>query len=276
MLCGLLLLSVGLMFGNAPASSVKADAEDCISCNSTSIPSQDPIYRLRPPVEPTLMESTTYGEWKDEYRLFNCYAFAINDYSKFYHIGELSGQDCVVNKVLLPILQLADMVYDDLLSLEYECIDVSCNTFTLPQNGQNLICVRASEALNDFHFMKYDDGAWYHKPGNTWVLKYNGTPTASIPWRSEGAVPGQILVSDDYYDSDIYFFNYKAEHGDTYCQYYNTSYHTVTCRDCMNGYTKPHNFVFKAGKRTCTGCHAIFNDDGYGSVILEDDDTQIA
>ena len=283
-LSGLILLSAGLMFGKTSPSFIRVDAEDCAhntNANFATENTENPISRLapRPDGPDELLGSTIYGDWDPQYYNFNCYAFAINDYSQSYDIGYFSEQVWVDSEGhILPIIQLADMVYDDLRALGYDCIKIDSNEFTLPQNGQHLICVRASDdTFDDFHFMKYDNGAWYHKPGNTWVLKYNGTPSASIPWYVEGVTPeGEILRNENsYYDGNIYFLSYKAEHDEFVYSYYNESSHFVLCEDCMNGYYEPHNLVHKLNRYTCTDCYATFTDDGHGSIILEDDNQQI-
>lgn len=93
--------------------------------------------------------------------------------------------------------------------------NISSST-TIPSitNNQTLICVR--KGSYDYHFMKYNlqTNAWYHKPSNTAVLKYNHTPTNSINWTNEYSKNGDEYYGAITYDSDIYFIKYDKNKVD--------------------------------------------------------------
>lgn len=274
MLSAFMLLSVCLMFGCV--SPVVADAEEYSqsSNRNTQVLNHDPLEATSQTAT-SLLGSITYGPWLPEYSTYNCYAFALGRKYQRYIIGDFSDQSCFVGNQILPVLQLADIVYDDLQALGYQCIKLERNTFSLPSNGQNLICLRASDdTFEDFHFMKFSNNVWLHKPGTTWVLQYSGTPSASVPWYREGVdAGGNVLrIENSYYDGDIYFFSYKAAHAQLIYSYHDTSTHLALCEDCMTGNYEPHDLQPYGDKYMCAGCYAIFTDDGYGSVILGEED----
>ena len=83
-------------------------------------------------------------------------------------------------------------------------------------SSQELICVRRTTYDeddpydNDYHFMRYDleTNAWYHKPGDTAVLKYNGIPTNDVDWNYEQSDNGTEGYANFKYDSDIVYITY--------------------------------------------------------------------
>ena len=65
----------------------------------------------------------------------------------------------------------------------------------------------------DYHFMRYDleTNAWYHKPGNTAVLKYNYIPSSNALWYSEVSFWGNEYSFTDIYDSEIMYIKYSKK-----------------------------------------------------------------
>lgn len=166
------------------------------------------------------------GRWA----YYNCYAFAINrpDIPAFYSStntympGDMSGAGSfAVGSGTVG--DLADIICADLWTMGYHDIEVS-NTIPTINSTQELICVRRNTW--DYHFMRYDlsTNAWYHKPGQTAVLRYNGIPANNVPWTGEcfieslsgdsvyvGPVYHSGGLTDDpmVYDSDIVFITYS-------------------------------------------------------------------
>lgn len=105
------------------------------------------------------------------------------------------------------IEQLAGIVKNDLEAMGYNNVVLS-TTIPGTTNDQSLICVRKNDY--DYHFMKYDlpTNAWYHKPGPSAVLKYNGIPNNSEIWYGEISKYGIESRNINDYDSDIYFIKY--------------------------------------------------------------------
>ena len=159
---------------------------------------------------------TSGGYFNPKWYNYNCYAYAINRaeqpqyYSSGNYIqyqpGNMCGQgsfdDCT------NISELANIVVADLQCMGYEGISVS-STVPSISASQELICVRMSEV--DYHFMRYDTytGAWYHKPGNTSVLKYNYVPANDMLWYIEYSSADGEGYSPYYpYDSSVLYIVY--------------------------------------------------------------------
>ncbi len=163
---------------------------------------------------------TSGGYYNPNWVYYNCYAFAINraERSNFYNHegqyqpGDMSGSDSFGYDTT--VNELADLVYDDLWTMGYNNIEVSSIMPTIDET-QELICVRIAYGW-DYHFMRYDldTNAWYHKPGDTAVLKYNYTPSYDMLWYREYSRGYEWMYDPDdvdwgYYDSDIVFITYS-------------------------------------------------------------------
>ena len=152
-----------------------------------------------------LTDSTVYGSWKDSYLNYNCYGYAINKTDNFYSPGDFSDGDFSLS---LTIYQMANLVKDDLIELGYSDARVTSTRPTTSSlaSGEKAICIRKGD--EDFHFMKLSSSTWYHKPGNTHVLKYNYTPSYSREWTNECSFMGVTSAPDTTYDSSIYYIIY--------------------------------------------------------------------
>lgn len=168
---------------------------------------------------------STGGAWKEIWRRYVCYAYAINrteqppfyyddeEYNpnsdgKQYWIGDFIGINAweASNH---NVVQLADYVKMDLEAIGYQHIEISTE---IPEitSEQELICLRTGD--NDYHFMRYDyeTDAWYHKPGTNAVLKYKGVPSNDRYWTSECSFEGRTIEGDRsiLYDEPIYYITY--------------------------------------------------------------------
>lgn len=159
---------------------------------------------------------TSNGYYNPKWYEYNCYAFSINRaeqphfYStrKQYQPGDMSDAgtfwDCST------IDQLAEIIRKDLVDMGYSNISLSSSIPTI-NSSQELICVRMKYDA-DYHFMRYDieTDAWYHKPGNTAVLKYNYVPTNDRLWYTEYCDDeGVAHPSTSEYDSSIVYITYS-------------------------------------------------------------------
>lgn len=167
---------------------------------------------------------TQGGAWNNKWKNYNCYAFAINrsEQSQFYpsrrqyQPGDMSGSGRFSRWI--SIEKLANIVKDDLLAMGYTGVELST---TIPQinSDEELICVRRGDT--DYHFMKYDleTDYWYHKPGDSAVLRYNDVPSKSAVWYGEASKYGResliyyrpawsFFKKQMRYDSGIYFIKY--------------------------------------------------------------------
>ncbi len=239
----------------------------------------------------SLQYSTTYGEWSESFKKYNCYAFALGKNDKYYYIGEKSnislnittGWNCngpFVVSINNTIQQLADYTVHDLNNFGYNCVTSSKNSFFEPYDEQTLICVRKSK--NDFHFMRYVNGSWLHKPGWTWILKYNSVPNVNEDWVFEVAYNenGKVIYKNNAgypYTGDIYFIKYSSSHNYSCYEYKNTTEHYVTCKNCSSALrSEQHTFKFyKPGARQCKGCYYILYDNGLGQITMKDEKERI-
>lgn len=212
-------------------------------------------YSMRASGASLLKGSTLYGEWLDEYSTYNCYAYAIG-YTKpesgedpKFVPGYFDPSTRGSFSVSLTVAQLAELTKSDLKYLGHSC--VRCSTDyedILPYaSTSNIICLRKmdNEKMKDFHYMKYYNSQWLHKPGTTHVLKLNGQPYDG-DWYCEGVDEyGRYATSSYYYTGTIYYFAYKDSHNftsRTYTaqNYHNGNYHHFQyldyCPDCDNYY----------------------------------------
>ena len=167
---------------------------------------------------------TSGGDYDQKWNDYNCYAYAINrrEYPAFYSTendycsrlqyspGKISGltewQTGAGN-----VYAVANIVRADLAAMGYSVDEPSTE---MPQinASQELICIRL--CYGEYHFMRYDfeTDAWYHKPANSAILKYNYTPQEDLVWYLEGSIEGDERLmgdEDDVYNSDIFFITYS-------------------------------------------------------------------
>lgn len=172
---------------------------------------------------------TSGGAYDDRWEYYNCYAYSIHRMeqppfygtSGHYQPGDMSGSGSFGTSKT--IFDFATVVKNDLLAMGYFNVSLS-KTFSSITSDQELICVRMG--IDDYHFMRYDflTNAWYHKPGNSAVLKYNYVPSNDRIWNNEGSIYG-VEVSPFYsYDSDIYFIKYDKNKVEISSKTSNLSY----------------------------------------------------
>lgn len=169
---------------------------------------------------------TSDGDYNQKWDNYNCYAYAINrcEYPAFYNTesdysprlqyapGKMSGQEDWRSGGTT-VQEVAGVVMDDLRAMGYSDV---IDWLAIPQIGpsQELICLRLCGG--DYHFMRYDPAtdAWYHKPSDSAVLRYNYIPCNELPWYVESSKEGEesaYTEMDDVYDSDIIFITYTKK-----------------------------------------------------------------
>ena len=220
------------------------------------ITSIGPIY--------SLVDSINYGEWKDEYSEYNCYAFALNrtelppefETQFQYQPGDFSNQS--INGYT-EISVIANVVKDDLEALSYSNINVSI----AKQSGyDHTIAVRNGDG--DYHFMKLsDDNRCYDKPGRTWLLKYKYTPSNGRARTNECMKKNGMAVAPGItYDSTIYYISYNEPHVHDFSYDYewiDKKYHYSYC-EC--GFRTKYGHVVtgspsSSGEYNCLLCGGI-------------------
>lgn len=163
---------------------------------------------------------TSGGEWNDKWLGYNCYAYSINrsdkpqyynPYSYYiqYQPGDFAGTGSYYSGI--PISSLASIIKADLEAIGLTNVTISDSIPTSLNSNQKLICVRTGAV--DYHFMRFDPvtDAWYHKPGNTAVLKYKYVPSNSMNWITEGSFRGEEFYDGFAYNSSIKYIVYDID-----------------------------------------------------------------
>ena len=175
---------------------------------------------------------TSGGAYKWEWQFYNCYAYSIKRAERpgFYDGGFFQydpGQMCGEGtfEECSNISELAELVKKDLIIMGFTNVSLSSTIPTI-SSSEELICVRRN--ATDYHFMRYDisTDAWYHKPGNTAVLKYNYTPSNNRLWYAENSHMGIERADTTTYTSDIIYIKYSknqlnVNHGTSLRKYIN-------------------------------------------------------
>lgn len=171
------------------------------------------------------------GKWLNRWLNYNCYAFAIErfeypqKYSSYRRIQYQPGNfshNTELNIYRKSAEYIANAVKDDLVAIGHEESSISIST-SIPtvNSNQQLICIRTSSANAndwDYHFMRFDSktDAWYHKPGDSAILKYKYTPSNTRNWIAEGSKRGAEQLNNRItYTSTIYFIRYEKIQLDT-------------------------------------------------------------
>lgn len=154
---------------------------------------------------------TSGGVYHEEWAYYNCYAYAIRMPGESITAGFMSGGDYELSSAT--VQEVALLVKADLEALGYSNVQLHSEIPAINET-QELICFRKTvleSDKTDFHYMRYDydTNAWYHKPGETAVLKYNGVPSNDILWRHEVVdATGMWLYPDTKYGGEIIYITY--------------------------------------------------------------------
>ena len=258
--------------------NISTDGYNIFSLKAQTDFNVTPMFDPAPPSH--LYNNDVYGSWDESFLNYNCYAYALGK-TDWCTIGDFSKQPVTKNfwgKLNYTIEQLKDYTVQDLKSLSYNCVTVEKNWFCEPNEGQTLICVRKSEV--DFHFMKYVNGDWLHKPGNTWILKYKGVPSAKKPWYPECTYMANGVQyferNEKYpYTDDIYFISYSSSHNYSRYRFLNKNQHEAICKNCESpAQTETHTFKRQGTSKVCIRCGFILNDNGLGEIIMKEEDEE--
>lgn len=140
--------------------------------------------------EETGMLLNAYSSYKPKYNSlyawapdiminYNCYGFAVNYYTSRINPGYFSGKRYALN-----LQTIVDNAIADLKKRGYKNVKEIAKS-EIESSGGTVIAVRIGE--EDYHWMRYAKrlGGWYHKPGNTAILKLNAAPYDYSIWYSE-------------------------------------------------------------------------------------------
>ncbi len=203
------------------ANAIKEVVNDYYGSNNGRATRSQPVYSLQ--------DSTVYGAWTNDFLNYNCYAYAINKTDEWLEPGGKSGQPYDLN---WSVYDVANCTKDDLEALGYTNVEI-CPAMPRLANLQiheKVIAVRIKQGV-DFHYMKFNVDAWYHKPGNTNTLKYNYTPTYNRNWTNEYSFRGEEHKGNVEYDSPIQYIVYTEPHSWGY-EYCGNDSHIKTCTLC--------------------------------------------
>lgn len=159
---------------------------------------------------------------------YNCYAYVLGRTSTC-HPGNFSSQTYNGSSSIATVAQL---VKDDLNGgLGYDCVKVQTSRPSSKNGWENVIAVRKDTddeygiGYKDYHFAKLTSSGWYHKPGNSAVLKFNSAPSNSVEWTNE-SYNGYYIEGHITYDSALRYLLYKSSHGNTTYTYTGEHYHS--------------------------------------------------
>lgn len=132
-----------------------------------------------------------------------------------YRPGDFSYGDEIIEN----IEELVGIVIRDLTQLGYSGITRynDFNDIGTINSSQELICMRMDLDVHDeYHFMRYENGNWYHKPSSSAVLKYTGVMSNDVPWKNEQSLAdGEVLYENYVYNSDIVYIVYNKNQINT-------------------------------------------------------------
>lgn len=170
----------------------------------------------------SLVDSTGIGSWNSSYGWYNCYSYAIGYYNSiffyptFLHPGDIYAYyngSTNPYSLTMTINQLANLVLQDLGTLNYWGYTSTTKPTSLPDQYFRVIALRKDTNNSDFHFMKMNGSlnTWVHKPGASLPLRWNySSPNYKI-WTNESINQyGYGVAPDTTYESGIIYILYKS------------------------------------------------------------------
>lgn len=131
--------------------------------------------------------------------------------------------------------ELAIYVKEDLENIGMTNVIIQDSIPELIYDNQELICLRVKD--EDYHFMRYDKktNAWYHKPGNSAILRYKYIPSNGLPWKSELFSFNKARFGNKSYNSNIKFIIYTKPYVVVNCKANNmqTDFHLRDGKDVL-------------------------------------------
>ena len=155
---------------------------------------------------------TSGGIFLEKWSSYNCYAYAIRMPIGRIRAGFMGGGDYEPDSAT--VHEVALLAKNDLENMGYSNVELHSEIPEINEE-QELICLRKTvpdSDETDFHYMRYDYGAdaWYHKPGGTAILKYNGVPNNNISWPLEVVnATGMWLYPNTVYGGEIIYITYS-------------------------------------------------------------------
>ncbi len=178
-----------------------------------------------------------------------------------YQVGDFSREDCSAHD---SIMHIDSVVERDLEVLGYN-VNISTTMPSSIMADDSLICVRKGgvDWYEDYHFMRYENGSWYHKTYNHTILKYKYQP-GDKAWireyvNSADAVAG---INPCEYDSMIYYITYSPHFYTGAAVPYDQYSHKRLCSvsGCNSYILESHRFDTMIGnRRVCSDCGFIQN-----------------
>lgn len=180
----------------------------------------------------TLVDNETVGVWDDIFTEYNCYAYALfyNASPTDSYFAPYPGYFSAPNdfSILESVDTWADQTEADLVEIGYSCVYKTNSLSAIMEfsDTHTIICLRKGNHP-DFHYMRWDINSWYHKPGQTHILRYLYTNPNYKNWIAEYSVQGVDYPPIDdtrYYTGTIYYFAFAENHsftGQTYTGVHN-------------------------------------------------------
>lgn len=148
--------------------------------------------------------NTLYSWIPETMRRFNCYAFVLNNNSKFIMPGELSGREFKLNLDVIVANAIEDMKKRGFKNVR------EINWAYVPQAIKKEVVVAVRIGADDFHWIRYCNYAsgWLHKPGDSAIIKLKGYPSNSAIWEDE-RYTGYWWCTDTTYTSTVRYIAFK-------------------------------------------------------------------
>lgn len=148
--------------------------------------------------------NTLYSWIPETMRRFNCYAFVLNDNSKFIMPGEVSGKKFKLNLDVIVANAIEDMKKKGFKNVR------EINWAYVPQAIKKEVVVAVRIGVDDFHWIRYCNYAsgWLHKPGDSAIIKLKGYPSYYSIWEDE-RYDGYWWCTDTTYTSTVRYIAFN-------------------------------------------------------------------
>lgn len=227
--------SVTLNFANAIKDAVLA-FHNMSDTNTESISNSKSTASIS---EYVLQDSIAVTTWVEAFNSFNCYVFSIGIPEPVYvNPGYFSKNSF---SMALSVDNMAEVAVADLQALGHQRVH-KINPIDIGNlcTNESIICLR--RGVYDYHFMRYTNDGWYHKPGKSAILKYKYTPTVVRIWTNERVVGDTAIEGEIIYNSDIVYISYDG-HDWEYTSN-GSGMQTAYCRLCSNSATTDCNYRY--------------------------------
>jgi len=190
---------------------------------------------------------------------FNCYGYAVGNFNNNLWPGFANGRVIHWGD---PASLFAAYVKEDLQSVQFNqnCVRTTTSrpASSILSSGLNAMCIRtgSSSYAYDYHLMRLTSSGWYHKPGDSAILKHIVPHSPSVSWLNEVTYDGvNWILGDLVYSGPVWYIIYRPNHSYS-LEYTGNHYHSgafhffekaYICNNCGESYGAYYE------KRPCAG-----------------------